>query len=249
MGKLSGKIALITGGNSGIGLASAKAFVAEGAQVIITGRRQSALDAAVAEIGAGAVGVQGDVGKLEDLDRLYAEIGQRFGRLDIVFANAGALSLSPFEAVTPEQFDQEFDVNVRGVFFTVQKSLPLLQDGGAVILTSSVAHYTGNPGYSVYAAAKAAVRSFARNWAVDLKGRSIRVNCLSPGPTETPIVDKMGVPPDVMAALIPQLLAQVPLGRMGRSEEVAAAALFLACSDSSFITGIDLCVDGGMGQI
>ena len=249
MAKLSGKIALITGGNSGIGLASAKAFVAEGAQVIITGRRQAALDAAVAEIGPSAVGVQGDVSKLADLDRLYVEVAERFGHLDIVFANAGGLSLSPFEAVTPEQFDREFDVNVRGVFFTVQKSLPLLRDGGAVILTSSVAHYTGNPGYSVYASAKAAVRSFARNWAVDLQDRGIRVNCLSPGPTETPIVDKMGVPAEVMAVLIPQLLAQVPLGRMGRSEEIATAALFLASSDSSFITGIDLCVDGGMGQI
>ena len=249
MGKLSGKIALITGGNSGIGLASAKAFVAEGAQVIITGRRREALDAAVAEIGAAAVGVQGDVGKLEDLDRLYAAVAERFGHLDIVFANAGVLSLSPFGAVTPEQFDGEFDINVRGLFFTVQKALPLLREGGAILLTSSVAHYTGNPGYSVYAAAKAAVRSFARNWAVDLKDRRIRVNCISPGPTETPIVDKMGVPADVMAAMIPHLLAQVPLGRMGRSEEVAAAALFLAGDDSSFITGINLCVDGGMGQI
>jgi NAD(P)-dependent dehydrogenase (short-subunit alcohol dehydrogenase family) len=249
MAKLSGKIALITGGNSGIGLASAKAFVAEGAQVIITGRRQEALDAAIEEIGSAAVGIQGDVGKLQDLDRLYAEVAERFGHLDIVFANAGVLSLSPFDAVTPEQFDGEFDVNVRGLFFTVQKSLPLLRDGGAILLTSSVAHYTGNPGYSVYAAAKAAVRSFARNWAVDLKDRGIRVNCISPGPTDTPIVDKMGVPADVMAALIPQVLAQVPLGRMGRSEEIAAAALFLAGSDSSFITGIDLCVDGGMGQI
>jgi len=236
-------------GNSGIGLASAKAFVAEGAQVVITGRRQDALDAAVAEIGSNAIGVQGDVGRLEDLDRLYATIGERFGHLDIVFANAGVLNLAPFEAVTPEQFDREFDINVRGLFFGVQKALPLLRDGGSIIVTASVAHFTGNPGYSVYGAAKAAVRSFARNWAVELKDRKIRVNCVSPGPTVTPIADKMGVPPEVMAAIIPQLLAKVPLGRMGRAEEIAAAVLFLASDDSSFVTGIDLCVDGGMGQI
>jgi NAD(P)-dependent dehydrogenase (short-subunit alcohol dehydrogenase family) len=250
MPKLDKQAALITGGNSGLGLATAKLFAAEGAQVIITGRRKAAVDEAVAAIGHNAVGLQSDASDLQDIDRLFAEIERRFGRLDVIFANAGSLTLAPFDQVSPAQFDFEFATNVRGVFFTVQKALPLLRDGGSIILNASVAHYTGNAGYSVYGAAKAAVRSFARNWSVDLKDRKIRVNCISPGPHETPIIEKMGVTPDVMAkVLIPHILAQVPLGRMGQPEELATAALFLASSDSSFVTGIDLCVDGGMGQV
>ena len=250
MAKLDGKIALITGGNSGLGLASAKLFAAEGAQVIVTGRRLDETERAAAEIGHGAIGLQSDAADLDAIDSLYAEIGKRFGHLDVIFANAGTLSLATFADVTPAQFDHEYSINVRGVFFTVQKALPLLRDGSSIILNSSVAHYTGNPGYSVYASAKAAVRSFARNWTVDLKDRKIRVNCISPGPHETPLAEKMGVPRDVMEnQLIPMIVAQVPLGRMGRAEELASAALFLASDDSSFVTGIDLCVDGGMGQI
>jgi len=250
MRKLNKQVALITGGNSGLGLATAKLFAAEGAQVIITGRRKAAVDEAAAAIGHSAVGLQSDASDLQDIDHLYSEIGRRFGHLDVIFANAGSLTLAPFDQVTPAQFDCEFATNVRGVFFTVQKALPLLRDGGSVILNASVAHYTGNAGYSVYAAAKAAVRSFARNWSIDLKNRKIRVNCISPGPHETPIIEKIGVTPDVMAnVLLPHFVALVPLGRMGRPEELAAAALFLASSDSSFITGIDLCVDGGMGQV
>jgi len=181
MSKLEGKIAVITGGNSGIGLASAKLFATEGAQVIITGRRKDAVEQAATEVGYGALAVAGDVSNLDDLDRLYAEIGQRFGHLDIVFANAGLLTISPFPAVTPEQFDKEFNTNVRGLYFTVQRALPLLRDGGSIILTSSVAKDTGSLGFSLYGGAKAAVRAFARSWSNDLKDRRIRVNSLSPG--------------------------------------------------------------------
>ncbi|MGY2680683.1 glucose 1-dehydrogenase [Pseudomonas tolaasii] len=249
MGKLKGKIALITGGASGIGLASAKAFVAEGAQVVITGRDQAAIDIALVEIGERAMGVRGDVSNLADLDRLYSEIGKRLGHLDIVFANAGALTLAPFEDITEVQFNREFDINAKGVFFTVQKALPLLKDGGSVILTSSIAHFKGTPGYNVYAATKAAVRSFARSWTVDLKHRNIRVNCLSPGPTITPLAGKMGIPAEQAESYGKYILDQIPMGRFGNAEETAKVALFLASDDSSFITGVDLCVDGGMGQI
>lgn len=249
MGKLEGKVALITGGSSGIGLASAKAFAREGAQVVITGRDQAAIDAAVAQMGQGAFGIQGDVANLQDLDRLYAQIGERFGRLDVVFANAGIVTLAPFGEISEAHFDREFAVNVRGLFFTVQKALPLLKDGGSVILTSSIAHLTGTPGYNVYAATKAAVRSFARSWTVDLKGRRIRVNCLSPGPTATPLGGKMGIPAEQAETYAKFILEQIPMGRFGDAEETAKAALFLASDDSSFITGIDLCVDGGMAQV
>ncbi|KJC55920.1 oxidoreductase [Bradyrhizobium sp. LTSPM299] len=249
MAKLDRKIALITGGNSGIGLASAKLFAAEGATVVIAGRRQDALDAALSEVGSSAIGIRCDVANLDDLDRLYAEIGKRYGRLDIVFANAAIMTVAPIAAVTPEHFDREFGVNVRGLYFTVQKSLPLLPDGSSIILTSSVAHFKATPGFQLYGAAKAAVRSFARGWTTDLKDRKIRVNCLSPGPTETPLSGKMGVSLEQVMQGRPNLLARIPLGRMGAPAEVASAALFLASDDSSFITGIDLCVDGGLGQV
>jgi NAD(P)-dependent dehydrogenase (short-subunit alcohol dehydrogenase family) len=250
MAKLQNRVALITGGNSGLGLATAKLFAAEGAAVIITGRRPDAVAEAAAEIGYNAVGIVSDVSDIASIDRLYADIRERFGHLDIVFANAGTLSLAPFGDVTPEQFDHEFAINVRGVFFTVQRALPLLRDGASVIVNASVAHVKGLPAYSVYGAAKAAVRSFARNWAAELKDRKIRVNCISPGPTRTPIVEKMGVTKEYMdEVLTPAIIAQVPLGRMGEPEELATAALFLASDDSSFVTGIDLAVDGGMGQV
>lgn len=249
MAKLSDKVALITGANSGIGLETAKEFAREGARVVITGRRQGALDEAVHEVGHGAVGVQGDVAKLGDLDRLYAEVKRKFGRIDILFANAGHGTLAPFAEVSEEQFDSQFDVNVKGVYFTVQKALPLLRDGASVILTSSVAGVKGFDGFSVYSATKAAVRSFARTWASELKDRQIRVNVISPGPIETPIFGKMGLTQEQAASFGENIATQVPLGRIGQPHEIAKAALFLASSDSSYVTGVDLFVDGGMAQI
>lgn len=249
MGKLDGKVALVTGGSSGIGLASARLFAAEGAQVVITGRRRGALDEAAAQIGASAFAVAGDVSNLADLDRLYGAIAERYGKLDVVFANAGGLTLAPFGAVTPEQFDSEMSVNVRGQFFTVQKALPLLRDGGAVLLMASTSHFTGAPATHLYAGAKAAVRAFARGWTTDLKARKIRVNVISPGPTRTPIADKMGIPKEAFPAFLQQLVEAIPLGRVAEPEEIAKAALFLVSDDSSFVTGIDLVVDGGMTQV
>lgn len=249
MGKLSGKVAVITGGNSGMGLDTAKLFVAEGAKVVITGRRQAELDAALKLIGDNVIGVQGDVSRTEDLDRLYAKVKETFGFVDIVFANAGVGSLSPIGQITEEHFDKHFDINVKGLLFTVQKALPLMRDGGAIILNASVAASTGIEGFSVYSATKAAVRSFARGWANDLKGRKIRVNAISPGPIETPIFGKMGLSQSAVDGFLAGIKSQVPLGRLGRGEEIAKAALFLASEDSSYITGIELTVDGGLNQV
>ncbi len=249
MGKLIGKVAVITGGGSGIGLASAKLFAQEGANVVIVGRTKSSLDEAAAEIGEYAVAIVADVSDLDALDALYAEVGTRFGRIDVLFANAGVNNLASFEAVTPEDFDRQFNSNVRGLFFTVQKALPLLSEGASIILNASVAHKKGSPLHSVYAATKAATRSFARSWTTDLKGRNIRVNSLSPGLIETPIFGKLGVPAEAIKDALPALLAVMPMGRVGRVEEAATVALFLASDDSSFVTGIDLPVDGGLGQV
>jgi len=246
MSKLSGKIAVITGGNSGIGLATAKLFAKEGATVVITGRRQAELDAAVAEIGGNALGVQGDVSKLADLDKLYAEVKTKFGHIDIVFANAGLAEVSPIGYITEEHFDKTFGVNVKGLLFTVQKALPLLVDGGSVILNSSIVNTLGFEGFGVYSATKAAVRSFARTWTAELKTRKIRVNVVSPGPIETPIFDKMGLSVEQIEAFGANIITQVPLARFGRPEEIAQAVLFLASSDSSYVAGVDLYVDGGM---
>lgn len=240
--KLEGKVAVITGGSTGIGLATAKLFVEEGAYVFITGRRQKELDAAVSEIGANVTGVQGDVSNLADLDRLYAAVAAK-GRIDIVFANAGVGELVPFGSVTEEHFDKIFNINVRGALFSVQKALPLLNDGGSIILTGSVAGSKGIGNFGVYNASKAAIRSFARSWTTDLKERKIRVNVLSPGPVDTPILDP--IPKEMIAGLI----ATVPLGRIGKPEELANAALFLASSESSYVTGIELFVDGGQAQV
>lgn len=248
-GKLEGKVAVITGGNSGMGLATAKLFAKEGAKVVITGRRQAELDAAVKEIGPNATGVQGDVAKLADLDRLYAVVKEKHGKVDVVFANAGAGEFVPFGQVTEAHFDKLFDINVKGLLFTVQKALPLMPDGGSVILNGSIAGYTGSPAFGVYSATKAAVRSFARSWTNDLKDRKIRVNTLSPGPVDTPIFDTIGVPADQVEQVKAGFASQVPLGRMGRPEEIATVALFLASDDSSYVTGIDLTVDGGMAQV
>ena len=249
MGRLTGKVAVITGANSGIGLETAKRFVEEGAQVVITGRRKDELVKAAAEIGENVVAVQGDVSHLEDLDRLYAEVKAKFGHIDILFANAGLGQVAPLGAVTEEHFDREFDVNVKGLFFSVQKALPLFKDGGSIILNSSVAGHKGIGGFSVYSATKAAVRSFARSWTSDLKDRKIRVNAISPGPIETPIFGKMGLTKEQSAEFASSIISSVPLGRVGQSEEVAAAASFLASDESSYITGIDLSVDGGQGQV
>ena len=249
MGRLAGKVAVITGANSGIGLETAKRFVEEGAHVVITGRRKDELDKATAEIGENVIAVQGDVSHLEDLDRLYAEVKAKFGHIDILFANAGLGQVAPLGTVTEEHFDREFDINVKGLFFSVQKALPLFKDGGSIILNSSVAGHKGIGGFSVYSATKAAVRSFARTWTSDLKDRKIRVNAISPGPIETPIFGKLGLTQEQFTEFANTIVSSVPLGRVGQSEEVAAAATFLASDESSYITGIDLSVDGGQGQV
>ena len=242
MSKLQGKTAVITGGTTGIGLATAKLFVQEGAHVFITGRRQKELDEAVKAIGRNVTGVQGDVAKLSDLNRLYEIIGKKT-RLDIVFANAGVAAFAPLGDITEEFFDQLFDINVKGSLFTVQKALPLLNDGGSIILTGSVASIKGTPAFWVYGATKAAIRNFVRAWTVELKGRRIRSNVLSPGPTITPIVDQQ--PADAIA----KITSSIPMGRMAEPDEIAKAALFLASDDASFVTGIELFVDGGRAQI
>jgi NAD(P)-dependent dehydrogenase (short-subunit alcohol dehydrogenase family) len=247
---LEGAVAVVTGGNSGIGLTTAKLFAAEGAKVVITGRRQSELDKALAEPGsAGLVGIQGDVSNLADLDRLYAEIKAEFGRIDVLFANAGVASVKPFEQVVEADFDYLFDVNVKGLFFTVQKALPLLKEGASVILNASIAGVKGMPNWSVYAATKAAVRSFARTWTSELASRKIRVNVLSPGPITTPIFGKLGLTEDQQETMAKSIAQRVPLGRTGEPEEIAAAALFLASKQSSFVAGIELFVDGGIAQV
>jgi len=249
-GKLEGKIAVITGGNSGIGLATAKRFVNEGARVVITGRRQTELDKAVQEIGSSkATGVQGDVARLQDLDRLYDTIKSKYGHIDILFANAGLGNVVPFGQVTEENFDHQFNVNVKGLFFTVQKALPLMKDGGSIILNASIAASKGMQGMSVYSATKAAVRSFARSWTADLKERKIRVNAISPGPIATPIFGKMGLNEEQQQQFGTSIVSQVPMGRIGNSDEIASALLFLASSDSSYVTGIELTVDGGLAQV
>jgi NAD(P)-dependent dehydrogenase (short-subunit alcohol dehydrogenase family) len=248
MGRLSGKIAVVTGGNSGIGLASAQRFAAEGAFVYITGRRQDELDAAVKAIGFEVAAVRGDIASLEDLDALYERVRGEKGRVDILFANAGLGEFKPLGEITEQHYDQTFDVNVKGTLFTVQKALPLMKNGGSIILTGSTAGSTGAPAFSVYGATKAAIRSFARNWILDLKGSGIRVNILSPGPTATP--GAYGLVPASERDQFSQLLQSgVPLGRIGQPEEIAAAALFLASDESSFVNGIELFVDGGAAQV
>jgi NAD(P)-dependent dehydrogenase (short-subunit alcohol dehydrogenase family) len=249
MSKHEGKIAVITGANSGIGLATAQRLAAEGAYVFITGRRQSELDAAVKLIGKNVTAVQGDVSNLADLDRLYVTVKQQKGRIDILFANAGLGEFAPLGSITEAHYDKTFDVNVKGVLFTVQKALPLLVDGASVILNASIVSIKGMPAFSVYSATKAALRSFARSWTVDLKDRKIRVNVVSPGPIETPAIDRLGQVVGDTAQLKAGLISGVPMGRMGTSDEIAKAVSFLASDDASFITGIELFVDGGMAQI
>lgn len=243
MKKLEGKVALVTGGNSGIGLSTAKHFVAEGAYVFITGRRQAELDAAVNAIGKNVTGVQSDVSNLADLDRLFATIQQAQGKLDIVFANAGVGEFIPLGSITEEHFDTTFNINVKGLLFTVQKALPLLSEGASIILNASVASISGIPALSVYSATKAAVRSFARSWILDLKDHQVRVNAISPGVVPTPSYYRLGL----SDAQFP--VEAIPLGRVGTTDDIAKAVVFLASDDSSFVNGIELFVDGGMAQI
>jgi NAD(P)-dependent dehydrogenase (short-subunit alcohol dehydrogenase family) len=249
MKMLEGKVAVITGGNSGIGLATAQRFVEEGADVFITGRRQSELDAAVKQIGKNVIGVQGDVSNLADLDRLYDTVKQQKGRIDVLFANAGVGEFVPLEAITEAHFDKTFNINVKGLLFTVQKALPLFQDGGSIILTASIASSKGIEALSVYSATKAAIRSFARTWTVDLKHRKIRVNAISPGSIVTPGWRGLVQTAEQLEQFKASQVATIPMGRIGSPEDVAKVVSFLASDDSGFITGIELYVDGGMAQI
>ena len=247
--KLEGKIAVITGGNSGIGLATAKRFVSDGAYVFITGRRQNELDAAVSEIGKNVTGIQSNVSNLADLDRLYTTVKDQKGHLDILFANAGIGEFVPLGEISEAHFDKIFGINVKGVLFSVQKALPLFQDGGSIILNASVNASKGIEASSVYSATKAAVRSFARTWTVDLKHRKIRVNAISPGPIDTPIFNGLNQSKEEIEQLKKSLITSVPMGRMGSPDEIAKVVSFLASDESSFVTGIELFVDGGMAQI
>ena len=249
MGKLEGKIALVTGGNGGIGLAAAKQFVNEGAYVFITGRRKPELEAAVKDIGRNVTGIQGDVSNLGDLDRLFAQIKQEKGKLDIVFANAGVAMYAPFGEITEEHYDSIFTINVKGLLFTVQKALPLLPDGASIILNASIVASKGLPANSVYSATKAAVRSFARTWTTDLKDRRIRVNAVSPGPIDTPGLNDLVASTGAGEQRLKMISNTVPLGRLGTPNEIARAVVFLASDDSSYITGTELFVDGGFAQV
>jgi NAD(P)-dependent dehydrogenase (short-subunit alcohol dehydrogenase family) len=248
--KLTGKIALITGGSSGLGLATAHRFIKEGANVVITGRREAELNAAVDELGSSAFGVRGDISRLTDLDQLFESIRKRFGRLDIVFANAGGGAFVPLGEITEEHFDKYFGINVKGTLFTVQKALPLMTAGGTIVINGSMVSIKGIPGFSVYAATKAALRSFARTWAVDLKGRGIRVNVVSPGTVVTPAYkSELRMNDEQIREFESQAALQSPLGRSGTPDEIARAVVFLASDDSTFMTGAELFVDGGAAQI
>ena len=249
MGKLDGKIALITGGNSGIGLATAKRFVQEGAYVFITGRTQTKLDEAVKQVGSNVTGVQGDVARLADLDRLFAQIEKEKGKLDIVFANAGIAKYAQLGTIDEEHYHSIFDGNVKGMLFTVQKALPLMPDGASIILNASIVGSKGLPSNSVYAATKAAVRSFARTWTTDLKARHIRVNAISPGPIDTEGLRELFGSAQVGQDRLKNISTTVPLGRLGLPDEIAKAVVFLASDDSSYVTGIELFVDGGFAQV
>src|SRR5437870_4141859 len=249
MGKLEGKVALITGGSSGIGLATAQEFVSEGAYVFITGRRELELAVAVKEIGTNISGIRADVSNSGDLDRLFSQIKNDKGKLDIVFANAGSAKYAPLGQITEELYDSIFDINVKGVLFTVQKALPLIPEGGSIILNASIVGSKGLPANSVYSATKAAVRSFARTWTTDLKDRRIRVNAVSPGPIDTPGLSDLVASTGAGEQRLKMISNSVPLGRLGRPDEIAKAVVFLASDDGSYITGTELFVDGGIAQV
>lgn len=248
--KLEGKVAVVTGATTGIGLAIAARFAAEGAQTVLTGRRQAELDKARNAVGPNTLAVRADSANLADLDQLYSEVKSRYGRIDVLVANAGGGSMLPLGSITEEQYDDTFNRNVKGVLFTVQKALPLLADGASVILTASNVSIKGTPAFSVYSASKAAVRNFARSWTLDLKPRGIRVNAISPGPIKTPGLVELAGPDSVKRqSMLDYMATTVPLGRVCDPDEVAKAALFLASDDSSYIAGIELFVDGGQAQI
>ena len=246
MNRLQGKVALITGGNSGIGMAIAKRFAAEGAQVIATGRRQDVLDEAVRRIGHGAIGIRGDVADIQHHAVVAGEIRARFGALDVYVANAGVNTITPSAEVTPKEFDAQFNVNTRGVFFGVQHIAPIMRDGGGIVLTGSLAATRALDGHAVYAGSKAAIKAFARHWALEFKDRKIRVNVLSPGPVDTSILEKMGIPEAERPGFVRTMAGMIPAGRFGEVDELALAALYLASDESRFVNGVELLVDGGM---
>ncbi len=249
MKRLEGKVAVVTGGNSGIGLATAKRLQEEGAKVAIAGRSRKTLDDAVRAIGNGVVAVQADVAKLTDVDKLYAEVSKKLGKIDVLFVNAGVAKFAPLAETSESLYDEQFDINIKGAYFTIQKALPFLNDGASIILNTSVAGSTGNPGASAYSATKAALRSLARTAAAELVGRGIRVNTVAPGPIVTPILGRTGLPKEAIDEFTKRIVERVPMKRFGQPEEVAGAVAFLASQDASYITGVEINVDGGQGQI
>lgn len=249
MARLKGKVAVVTGGNSGIGLATAKRFADEGAKVVISGRSKKTLDEAVRAIGNGVLAVQADVSRLTDVDKLYAEVAQKLGKIDVLFVNAGVAKFASLAETSESTYDEQFDINIKGAYFTIQKALPYLNDGASIILNTSVADSKGTANTSAYSATKAALRSLARTAAAELAERGIRVNTVAPGPIVTPIFGRTGLPQEAVDEFAKEVVSKVPMKRFGQPEEVASAVAFLASQDASYITGVELNVDGGMGQI